>query len=90
MDKKCVMKRIMHLAEVSLWVSVLCAFLVQPVYAYLDPGSGSFLLQVLLASLLGALFLIKQFWSRIWASLRKFGSRMLRAGMRDNEHQDEA
>jgi hypothetical protein len=84
------MKRIMHLAEVVLWASVLCAFLVRPVYAYLDPGSGSFLLQALIASLVGAMFLIKQFWSRIWASLRKFGSRTFRSGMGHDERQDEA
>ncbi len=34
-------------------------------HAYLDPGSGSFLLQLLIASLVGAGFLIKTFWQRI-------------------------
>ena len=33
--------------------------------AYLDPGTGSFLLQMLLATLLGGLFLVRAFWSRI-------------------------
>jgi len=33
--------------------------------AYLDPGTGSFLLQLLLATSLGALFLVKTFWKRI-------------------------
>jgi hypothetical protein len=33
--------------------------------AYLDPGTGSFLLQLLLATLLGSLFLVRTFWSRI-------------------------
>ncbi|MEI8132527.1 MAG: hypothetical protein WCG34_08840 [Leptolinea sp.] len=32
---------------------------------YLDPGSGSFILQVLLASLLGAAFAIKVYWAKI-------------------------
>jgi len=32
---------------------------------YLDPGSGSFILQVIIASLLGAGFLIKTYWKRI-------------------------
>ena len=35
--------------------------------AYLDPGTGSFLLQLLLASLLGGLFLVRAFWGRIKA-----------------------
>ena len=33
--------------------------------AYLDPGSGSYLLQLLIASLLGGAFLLRTFWSRI-------------------------
>ena len=36
-------------------------------YAYLDPGSGSMLLQLLVAGLLGAAFLLKTFWGRIKA-----------------------
>ncbi len=34
-------------------------------YAYLDPGTGSFILQILAASALGALFAIKTFWRSI-------------------------
>ena len=32
---------------------------------YLDPGSGSFLLQILLAALLGGAFAIKIYWKKI-------------------------
>jgi len=35
--------------------------------AYLDPGSGSVLIQLLIAGLLGAAFIIKAFWSKIKA-----------------------
>ncbi len=34
---------------------------------YLDPGSGSFILQVLLAALLGGGFAIKAYWKKIKA-----------------------
>ena len=37
----------------------------QKAYAYLDPGTGSFILQVLIAALLGGLFAIKIFWNKI-------------------------
>jgi hypothetical protein len=41
---------------------------------YLDPGSGSYIFQVLLAALVGALFLIKVYWQRIRAFIaRVFG-----------------
>ena len=35
------------------------------VFAYLDPGTGSYLLQVALAGLLAASYAIKVFWGRI-------------------------
>jgi hypothetical protein len=35
--------------------------------AYIDPGSGSFLIQVLVATVLGAGLLIRAFWSQISA-----------------------
>ena len=34
-------------------------------YAYIDPSSGSYFLQLALASLLGAAFAVKVFWRRI-------------------------
>jgi len=34
-------------------------------YAYLDPGSGSFLLQMIIAGLIAASFAIKTFWRNI-------------------------
>jgi len=33
--------------------------------AYLDPGSGSYLLQLLIAGILGGLFIVKMQWGRI-------------------------
>lgn len=34
-------------------------------HAYLDPGSGSFILQLILAALLSSLFVFKSFWEII-------------------------
>ena len=34
-------------------------------HAYLDPGTGSYVLQLILAGLLGAAFTVKIFWRRI-------------------------
>jgi hypothetical protein len=39
--------------------------LVREAHAYLDPGAGSYILQILIASLFGALFVLKVFWGRI-------------------------
>jgi hypothetical protein len=38
---------------------------VRDAHAYLDPGSGSYFIQILLAGLVGAAFAIRQSWMRI-------------------------
>ena len=39
--------------------------LVKPTYAYLDPGSGSMLIQILIGGFLGAGLIIKAYWQKI-------------------------
>jgi hypothetical protein len=34
-------------------------------FAYLDPGSGSYIIQIMIGTFLGALFTIKMYWGRI-------------------------
>ena len=41
------------------------------VYAYLDPGSASYLFQIILASLVGAAFAVKTFWVQIKEFLKR-------------------
>ena len=48
-------------------VCLLCPW--NSVYAYLDPGSGSLVLQVILGGVAGFLLLLKLFWHRILAIL---------------------
>ena len=36
-----------------------------PAYAYLDPGTSSYVLQMLVAALVGGAFVIRMFWDRI-------------------------
>ena len=36
----------------------------KPSYAYIDPGTGSFILQILAATLFASLFTLKLFWRR--------------------------
>ena len=35
------------------------------VYAYLDPGNGSYVLQIMIASLLGVGVAVKSYWTKI-------------------------
>lgn len=44
---------------------VFAALVIPPrAWGYIDPGSGSYLLQVLLAFFFGALFVMKGFWKK--------------------------
>jgi len=41
----------------------------QPAYAYLDPGSGGMMVQLLLGGAAGAAVLIKLFWHRLMKAI---------------------
>tara|TARA_B110000902_G_scaffold240354_1_gene289778 strand:- start:3672 stop:3917 length:246 start_codon:yes stop_codon:yes gene_type:complete len=36
-----------------------------PIYAYLDPGSGSFIIQMIIAGVLGGFYALKLYWQRL-------------------------
>lgn len=38
---------------------------------YLDPGSGSFLIQLLIAALLGGAFVVRSYWEKILGFFRR-------------------
>ncbi len=40
------------------------AIAVTPVHAYLDPGTGSFILQMILGGVAGAALLVKVYWQK--------------------------
>ena len=49
--------------QVCAFASLL--FLMEPAYAYLDPGTGSILLQGLIAAIAGVMVTGRLYWSRI-------------------------
>jgi hypothetical protein len=50
------------------------AVLTRTVSGYIDPGTGSYVLQITIAFLIGLAFSIKVFWRRIAAFFRKIVS----------------
>ena len=55
---------------------VVLAALVSPIllrlaYGYLDPGTGSYIIQLLIGGLLGGLFAIGLFWKRVIAFVKR-------------------
>jgi len=52
----------------AIFAAVLAFILVSgQAYAYLDPGTGSYILQLLIAGVLGGLFAIKIYWAKLKA-----------------------
>lgn len=45
------------------------------VYAYLDPGSGSLLVQVLIGAVLGSIYFIKVYWTKLSRFVTSFFER---------------
>jgi drug/metabolite transporter (DMT)-like permease len=63
-----------HTWSVSSVILFVGAFFVcagDPAYAYIDPGTGSYLLQFAIGALFALLFAVKAFWGRIRESLSR-------------------
>jgi hypothetical protein len=43
---------------------VFMLILAHPIHAYLDPGTGSMVVQIIAATLFGGVFFIKSFWRK--------------------------
>ena len=57
------MKRLSLLALLLIMIAVLDSF--RPAYAYLDAGTASMLLQIILGGVAGALVVLKIYWHRV-------------------------
>ena len=55
-----------HLKHLSIYILALIFILslTTDAYAYFDPGTGSMVLQLLLASVLGFIFTLKIYWEK--------------------------
>lgn len=51
----------------KLFILLFCLLLPMSLYAYLDPGTGSYVLQVIVAAFFGVLYSIKVYWSKFKA-----------------------
>ena len=55
----------------TLKILFIYLFCTAPAYAYLDPGTGSMIIQMAIAGFLSALFTIKMYWYRIKAVVNR-------------------
>lgn len=69
--------RSLYLVAVILWLFAALSAVAQPAYAYVDPGSGLLIVQIISSTFVGITFLIRKrireiFW-RIGRSHKKAG-----------------
>ena len=67
--------------------SGLILLFAEPAHAYLDPGTGSYFFQMMIAAVVGGLFAVKMFWRRLKAFFTR--KRSVSAGEEEpGEHED--
>ena len=72
------MEKIARYTTLVLMVAAGLIVLSKPAYAYLDPGTGSYIIQVLIATLAGGTYLIFTSWSKIKTFLSELLSKLSR------------
>jgi hypothetical protein len=53
-------------------------------HAYIDPGTGSYIIQVIIGGLLGAVFALKIYWKKVRAYFSKLFSKRTKSGKYEN------
>jgi len=64
-----------YLLKVLLFVFAAWSFATREARAYLDPGTGSYVVQVVIATLAGGTYLLVTSWGRVKELVRKLISR---------------
>lgn len=59
------MWRLRHVLHSSVWAAFAVLACCGNAYAYIDPGTGSYILQIVIAGLVGAAFTLKLLWKRL-------------------------
>lgn len=59
------MKRFTHTKTMFIFFGTFYLIFPQTAYSYLDPGTGSYILQIILAAFVGVAFTAKIYWAKI-------------------------
>lgn len=51
--------------RIIIFIFLMIAIFTRKAYAYLDPGAGSYVFQIIIAAIVGGLFAIKLSWKKI-------------------------
>jgi hypothetical protein len=59
------MEKIGKSIKLTLFLLLLFSIMPRNAHAYLDPGTGSYIIQILVAGILGASFTVRLYWKKI-------------------------
>ena len=79
----------MKLLRIALPSVILCLGLITPAYAYLDPGTGSLLLQGLIASVAAAAATVSIYWHKVRAYFSKTKHTNSHVDQKDQEGEED-
>jgi hypothetical protein len=63
----------MSIGRTAVWAVAAAVLTTEPAHAYVDPGSASYIVQVLVGAVLGLLFTVRLYWQKIKALFRRGG-----------------
>ena len=66
---------VLRTAWLVLLVPLLAIVAERPAEAYVDPGSASYVFQLVMGALLGGIFLLRTYWARLVMAIRSVVSR---------------
>lgn len=55
----------MGLVDLSILLAASLFIFPKEAHAYIDPGSGSYIIQIILAGVFGSLFALKLYWKKV-------------------------
>lgn len=73
--EKTKMKYLIYITKAFAFLALIHIALPHTVWAYLDPGTGSYFLQLTIASILGGVYAVKLFWKNIKTFIKNIFSR---------------
>ena len=59
------MKKPIDLKHVVIITVILFLWSIKDAHAYIDPGTGSYIIQVIIGGVLGAAFALKVYWKKV-------------------------
>lgn len=57
--------------QILLLILIIVILIPKAAFAYLDPGTGSYVLQVVIALFIGAIYSVKIYWTKIKTFIKR-------------------